>query len=157
MHERLIERIISILPRLLGSRLSKGIEVAAARGEMNTASDQPLNFNLCERRGTARLMSPRELYAEVERFECDEGLRNNGRRRLKGDDVSNRTCGGCTAKRAVLEMSVRSRMVVPMMRGHLGLVCRGAHFQQKRRTARRHEADGHVGAKQQDYQQQTGE
>jgi hypothetical protein len=102
-------------------------------------------------------MSPRQLYAEEKRFERDGGLRNGGRRRRKGDDVRNWTCGGGTSKRAVLEMSVRSRMVVLMMRGHLGLVCRGAQFQQKRRTACRHEADGHVGAKQEDHQQQAGE
>jgi len=102
-------------------------------------------------------MSAWELYAEVQRFERDEGLRNDGRRRRKGDDVSNRTNGRSTAKRAVLEMSVRSRVVVPMMRGHLHLVRRGTRFQQERRTARRHEADGHVGPKQEDYQQQAGE
>ena len=122
-----------------------------------TACNQPLDFNLCERRGTARPISPRELYVEVGGFERDGGLRHDGRRRRKGDDVCNWTCGGGTSERAVLEMSVRSRMVVPMMRGHLGLVCRGTQFQQERRTARRHEADGHVGTKQEDYQQQAGE
>ena len=94
-----------------------------------TACDHPLDFNLGERRGTARLMIAWELYAEVQRFERDEGLRNDGRRRRKGDDVSNRTGGGSTAKRAVLEMSVRSRVVVPMMRRHLRLVRGGTHFQ----------------------------
>jgi hypothetical protein len=101
-------------------------------------------------------MSALELYAQSQRFERDEGLRNDGRRRRKGDDVSNRTSRGSTAKRAVLEMSVRSRVVVSMMRRHLRLVCRRTHFQQKRRTARRHEADGHVGTKQEDHQQQVG-
>jgi hypothetical protein len=101
-------------------------------------------------------MGPRELYTEVERFERDDGLRNDGRRRLEGDDMRNWTCGGSTAKRAVLKVSVRSRMVVPMVRGHLGLIRRGTRFQQKRRTACRHEADGHVGTKQEDYQQQAG-
>ena len=132
--------------------------MAAARGGMNTATHQPLILNLSERRGTARLMIAWELCAEAKRFERDEGLRNDGRRRRKGHDVSNRTGGGSTAKRAVLEMSVCcSRVMVPMMRRHLRLVRGGTHFQQKRRTARRHEADGYVGTKQEDHQQQAGE
>jgi len=48
-------------------------------------------------------------------------------------------------------------VVVRMMRGHLRLITGGTHFQQERRTARRHEADGHIGPKQEDYQQQAGE
>ena len=75
---------------------------------MNTATNQPLILNLGERRGTARLMSAWEIDAQSQGFERDEGLRINGRRRRKGDDVSNRTGGGSTAKRAVLEMSVCS-------------------------------------------------
>jgi hypothetical protein len=122
-----------------------------------TPCDQPLDFNLSERRGTARLMSAGEIDAQSPRFERDEGPRNDLRRRRKGHDVSNRTGGGSTAKRAVLEMSVCSRVVVPMMRRHLRLVSGGTHFQQKRRTARRHETDGHVGTKQEDHQQQAGE
>ena len=122
-----------------------------------TACNQPLDFNLCERRGTARLMSAWELYAEVQRFERDEGLRNDRRRRREGNDVSNRTGAGSTAERAVLEMGVRARMVVPMMRRHLRLVRGGTHFQQEWRTARRHEADRYIGPKQQDDQQQAGE
>jgi hypothetical protein len=93
-------------------------------------------------------MSAWELNAESQRFERAEALRDNGRRGRKGDDVSNRAGGGRTTERAVLEMSVRSRMVVPMMRRHLGLVCRGTRLEQKRRTACRHEADRHIGTKQ---------
>jgi hypothetical protein len=88
-----------------------------------------MNLNLSERRGTARLMSAWELYADVQRFERDEGLRNNGCRRRKVNDVSDRTGGGSTTERAVLEMSMCSRVVVPMMRGHLRLVSSGTHFQ----------------------------
>jgi hypothetical protein len=102
-------------------------------------------------------MSAWELYAESQGFERAKGLRDNGRRRRKGDDVSNRAGSGRTTERAVLEMTVSSRMVMPMMRGHLGLVCRGTRLQQKRRTACRHEANGYVGTKQEDYQQQAGE
>jgi hypothetical protein len=124
---------------------------------MNTATHQPLNFNLGERRGTARLMGAWEIDAPLQGFERDEGLRDDGRRRRKGDDVSNRTGRRSTAKRAVIEMSVCSRVVVPMMRRHMRLVRGGTRFQQKRRTARRHEADGHVGTKQENHQQQAGE
>jgi hypothetical protein len=102
-------------------------------------------------------MSAWKLYAESLGFERDERLRNDRRRRRKHDDVGNRTGGGSTAERAVLKMSVRSRVVVPLMRGHLDLVSGGTHFQQKRPAARRHEADGHVGTKQEDYHQQAGE
>ena len=102
-------------------------------------------------------MSAWEIDAQSQGFERDEGLRNDGRRGRKSDDVSNRAGRGSTAKRAVLEVIVRSRMVMPGMRRHLRLVGGGTHFQQKRRTARRHEADRHVGTKQQDHQQQAGE
>jgi hypothetical protein len=98
-----------------------------------------------------------ELNAQSQRFERDEGLRNDGRRGFEGDDVRNRTGGGSTAKRAVLEVSMCSRVVVPQMRGHLRLVSRGTHFQQKRCTARRHETDRYIGTKQKDHQQQAGE
>jgi hypothetical protein len=123
---------------------------------MSTATNQLFILNLSERRGAARLMSAREIYAQSQGLERDEGLRNDGRRRRKGDDMSNRTGRGSTAKRAVLE-TVCSRVVVPMMRRHLRLVRRGTQFEQKRRTARRHEADRHVGTKQEDDQQQAGE
>ena len=118
---------------------------------------QPMNINLSERRGTARLMSAWEIYAQSQGFECDEGLRNNGRRGFKGDDVRNRSRGGSAAEWAVLEMTVRSRMVMPGVRGHRHWVGRGTQFQQKRRAARRHEANRYIRAKQQGDQQQAGE
>jgi hypothetical protein len=98
-------------------------------------------------------MSAWEWYAQTQRFEGGEGLRNDGRRRRKGDDVSNRTGRGSTAKRTVLEMSVGSRMVVSVMRRHLRLRSGGTQFQQKRSAARRHEADGDIGTKQEHHQQ----
>src|ERR1700730_14976740 len=133
------------------------IERAMHAVDEATVCNQPLDFNLCERRGTPRLVSAWELYAQPQRFERDRGLCSDGRRRREGDDVSNRTGAGSTAERAVLEMGVRSRMVVPMMRRHLRLVSGGTDFQQEWRTARRHEADRHIGPKQQDDQQQAGE
>jgi hypothetical protein len=122
------------------------IEAAAARGAMNTATNQPLILNLGERRGSARLMGAWENYAQSQRFERDEGLRNDGRRGCKGDEVSNRTGRRSTAKWAVLE-AVCARVVVSSMRRHLRLIGGRTHFQQKRRTARRHEADRHIGTK----------
>ena len=102
-------------------------------------------------------MSAWEIDAESQGLECDEGLRDDGRRRRKGDDVGNRTGARSTAKRAVLEMGVRSRVVMPGVRGHLRLVSGRTRFEKKRRTARRHEADGHISTKQENHQQQAGE
>ena len=103
------------------------------------------------------MMSAGEIYAEAQGFEGDEELRSDGRRWRKGDDVSNRAGRGSTAEGAVFEMRVGSRVVVLMMRRHLHRVGRRAQFEQKRRTAGRHEADGHIGAKQKDDQQQAAE
>ena len=97
-----------------------------------------------------------EIDAEAQRFERDEGLRNDGCRRRKGDDVRNRTGRGSTTEGAILEVSMRSRVVVHMMCRHLRLGHR-TQFEQKRGTARRHEADGDVGTEQENYQQQAGE
>ena len=101
-------------------------------------------------------MSPSESYAVVQRFEGDDGLRNDGRRRCKCDDVSKRTGGGRAAKRAVLEMTMRSRVLVRMMRRHRhGSGC-GTQHHPERRAARRHKANGNIGPKQEGYQQQAG-
>src|SRR5579863_7330146 len=78
---RLIEEIIGELPRPLRRSPHATIERTESRGRRTTADDQPLNFNLSERRRTAGLMSPSESYAVVQRFEGDDGLRNDGRRR----------------------------------------------------------------------------
>jgi hypothetical protein len=118
---------------------------------------QPLKFNLGESWGTASLMSAWENYDQSQGLECDKGLRNDGRRRFKGNDVRNRPRGGGAAEWAVLEMTVRSRMVMPRVRGHRHWIGGGTQLQQKRRAARRHEANRHIGAKQQGYQQQAAE
>jgi hypothetical protein len=133
------------------------IEMAQSKQWTTTAGIEPMNLNLGERRGTARLMSAWQLHAEVQRCERDEELRHDGRRRREGNDLRQRTCGWGTPKGAILEMGVSSRVVVLMMRRHLYRVSRWTRFQQKRRAAGRHEADRHVGAKQQDDQQQAGE
>jgi hypothetical protein len=105
------------------------IAVAGARGAKDAANNQPLMLNLSERRGTARLMSAREIYAEPQGLERGAGLRNRGRRRGKIDEVSTRAGGRSTTERAVLEMSVGSRVAVPMSAEHLRLVRGGTHFQ----------------------------
>ena len=102
-------------------------------------------------------MSAWEVCAQSRGFERDQWLRNDGRRRRKGNDVCTRTGRRSAADGAVLEMTVRSRMVMPSVRGHRHWIGRGTQFQQKRRAARRHEANRYIGAKQQGYQQQAGE
>jgi hypothetical protein len=102
-------------------------------------------------------MSAWEPYAQSQGVEGDDRLGSDGRRQLQGDGVRNRPGGGSAPERAVLEMSVRSRVVMPLMRGHLQLIRCGTQFQQKRRTACRHEADRYIGTKQQDCQQKAGE
>ena len=102
-------------------------------------------------------MGSGEIYTQSQGFECDEGLRNDGGRRFKGDDMRNRSRGRSAAEWAVLELIVRSRMMVASVRGHRHWKGRGTQFQQKRRAARRHEANRYIGAKQQRYQQQAGE
>ena len=47
-------------------------------------------------------------------------------------------------------------VVMQMVRGD-GHPERGTQFQSKRRTARRHEADGHISTQQQSHQQQASE
>lgn len=74
-------------------------------------------------------MSGWEIYAQSQGFERDAGVRNHGRRRRKIDEVSNRAGGRSAPEWAVLEMSVRSRVVVPMSSEHLRLVSGGTHFQ----------------------------
>src|SRR5271168_2912120 len=132
------------------------IEAAAARGATNAATNQPFILNLGEVGGATRSMGAWKIHAQSQGFERDAGLRNYGRRGRKNGDVSNRAGGRSTAEWAVLKMSVRSRMVVLRMRRHLRLVGGGTHFQQKRRTACRHEADGHIGPKQECDQQHPG-
>jgi hypothetical protein len=70
--------------------------------------------------------------------------------------VRNRTGGGCAAKRAVRELDVTRRVVVRMLRGQLRGNGLRADLEQKRRTAGRHEANGHVSTKQEDDQQPAG-
>ncbi len=74
-------------------------------------------------------MSAWQIHAQSQGLERDAGLRNYGRRRRKSDDVGNRAGGRRTPEWAVLEMTVRSRVVVPMSAEHLRLVSGVTHFQ----------------------------
>jgi hypothetical protein len=83
-------------------------------------------------------------------------LINDGRGRFKGYDVRKRTGGGRTSKRTVCELDVSSRVVVRVVRGHLGRNGCGTDLQQKRRPTCRHKANGHISTKQEDDQQEAG-
>jgi hypothetical protein len=91
-----------------------------------TAGVQPMNLNSSEGRGTARRVSAIEPRLKSQRLEGEEGARNNRCRRIEGNDVSNRTCGGRAAKRAILEVSMRRGVVVPVVRKTLRRVGTGA-------------------------------
>lgn len=75
--------------------------------------------------------------------------------RFKGDDVKNRPGSRGATKWTVFEMGV-SAPVVQMMRGHRRRDSCGTDLQLKRPAARRHEAEGNVGPKQEHRQQQAG-
>ncbi len=96
------------------------------------------------------------------RIDGDEGFRDRGRRRFESGKERNRSCGRCAAEGAVLEMRmrscVRSRVVVVQVGArHRRRIDRGTQFQQERGSARRHEADRHVGAEQQQGQHDAGQ
>lgn len=99
-------------------------------------------------------MGARKRYAEPYRFETDRDLGSDLPRKFVSNSVRNGPGGRSTAERAVLEMGMGLRMVV--MCRHRHRRCRGAQLQQKRRPARRHEADGHISPKQQHRQQDAG-
>ncbi len=107
-------------------------------------------------------MRARESCSLPRRIDGGEGFRDGGRRRFEGGKERNRSCGRCAAEGAVLEMRmrscVRSRVVMVQVGAkHRRRVDRGTQFQQERRSARRHEADRHVGAKQQQGQHDAGQ
>jgi len=155
--KRVTEHIIRKSPPAVGAVASRDDLQGCACGVGATACDQPLHFNLGGRRGAARLMGAWERYAEVQSFEHDGGAGSDGRRRFKSGDVSDRRGGWSAAERTVLEMSVRPGVVVRLMPGHLRRVSRRTRLQQKRRAARRHEACGNVGSKQQHRQQDAAQ
>jgi hypothetical protein len=104
----------------------------------------------------------REPCADVEGLEFDGFERRHLAGRLKNDELRRRSGSGSAAERAILEMSVRSGMLVMAMMGRHGKGawhrrCRRTQFQQKRRPAGRHETDGHVCPQQQHRQQNAGQ
>lgn len=94
--------------------------------------------------------------AQAQGLESHRYPGSDGPRKFKSDQVRNRAGGRSAAERTMIEMAVGSGRVV-MMRRHRHRRCCGTQFQQKRRPARRHEADGNVSAKQQHRQQDAGE
>jgi hypothetical protein len=108
------------------------------------------------------LVRTREPCADVKGLEFDGFERRHLAGRLKNDELRRRSGSGSAAERAILEMSVRSGMLVMAMMGRHGKGawhrrCRRTQFQQKRRPAGRHETDGHVCPQQQHRQQNAGQ
>ena len=60
-------------------------------------------------------MRTRDPCADVEGFEFDDYERRRLAGRLENDELRSRACGRSAAERAILEMSVRSRMLVMAM------------------------------------------
>src|SRR5712672_3125325 len=100
-------------------------------------------------------MGARKLYAEPERLESDGYLGSDLLRYFQGNRVRSGARGRSTAERTMLEMSMGVGMVVVSRHLHRG--CRRTELQQKRCPARRHEAGGHVRAKQEHPQQNAGQ
>src|SRR5271169_3735550 len=98
-------------------------QAAASRKRLNGLETpaMPRTFNpristQARVRGAARRVIAIEPGAKAQRLEGVQGSRNDGCRRIEGDDAGNRTGGGRAAERAILEMRVRCRVVVPVMR-----------------------------------------
>ena len=66
------------------------------------------------------MVRTREPCADVEGFELDGFERCDLAGRLKNDELRRRSGSGSAAERAVIEMSVRSRMLVMAMMGRHG-------------------------------------
>jgi hypothetical protein len=73
--------------------------------------------------------------------------------RIEDQEVGNRSLSGRSPEGTILEIRRMPRIMMMQMVCSDGHPERGTELQQKRRTARRHEADGHVGTKQQGDQQ----
>ena len=106
-------------------------------------------------------MRTRDSCADVEGFELDGFERCDLAGRLKNDELGSRSGARSAAERTILEMAVRSRMVMVVMRRHgqgtQHRRCRRTQFQQERSPAGRHETDGHIRPQQQHRQQNAGQ
>src|SRR5271169_3285094 len=108
---------------------------AASRQRLNAvkrprpqAFDPRISTQALKRWGARRVITI-EPRAEKQWLEAVRGTGNNGCRRIEAGDVGKRGGGGRAAERAVLEMSMRCRVVVSVMRRHRHLVGPRAHFQ----------------------------
>ena len=106
-----------------------------------------MNINSGERRWTSRLVSTPQSYAQAQALECDHRLGDDFTGRFIADEMRNRSRSRGAAKRAMFEVVMQARVMVQMMR-HLHRKTHGTYLQLKRRTARRHKADGHISSKQ---------
>jgi hypothetical protein len=107
-------------------------------------------------------MRTRDPCADVEGFEFDGFERRHLAGRLENDELGSGYGARRAAERAILEMPVRSRMVVMVMMGRLApgsrhRRCRRTQFQQERSPTGRHETDGHIRPQQQHCQQNAGQ
>ena len=107
-------------------------------------------------------MRTRDPCANVEGFEFDGLERRHLAGRLKNDKLGSGSGARNAAERAILEMGVRSRMVVMVMMGRLAQGsrhgrCRRTQFQQERSPAGRHETCGNVRPQHQHRQQNAGQ
>ncbi len=91
-----------------------------------------------------------------------QSLRSNLFGRLKYDEVGNRPGGRSAAERAILKICMLTRVMrmarhaMRVVRGHLHRKPVRTNFEQKRSAARRHEAERHIGSKQQYRQHPAG-
>jgi hypothetical protein len=107
-------------------------------------------------------MRTRDPCADVEGFEFDGFERRHLAGRLENDRLGSGSGARRAAERAILEMPVRSRMVVMVMMGRLApgsrhRRCRRTQFQQERSPTGRHETDGHIRPQHQHCQQNAGQ
>jgi hypothetical protein len=107
-------------------------------------------------------MRTRDSCADVEGFEFDGFERRHLAGRLENDKLGSGSGARNAAERAILEMPVRSRMLVMVMMGRLAQGsrhrrCRRTQFQQERRPTGRHETDRHIRAQHQHCQQNAGQ
>ena len=100
-------------------------------------------------------MRARKTDAEPLRFESGGYRGSDWTGRFKNNEMRNGAGGRRTAEGTVLKM--RMGFVMVMIRRHRHRGCRRTQFQQKRRPARRHEADGDISSEQQQRQQYAGQ
>jgi hypothetical protein len=132
------------------------------RPEMSPHAVSRTEFNSGESGRSAGLMRTRDPCADVEGFEFDRFERRDLAGRLENDELGSGSGARSATERAILEMSVRFRMVVMAMMGRhtegaRHRRCRRTQFQQERSAAGRHETDRHIRPQHQHCQQNAGQ